>query len=178
MKSAQKKFLKSWIEKHANELGINSAKYEYDVASDVHFLEIIPLSILKDKNKNDKLTDLIIEFEETYDNELLCILDQDSITRLERPEVLYHDSFIELDNYAMSGHTFIINKNTFFSYESQNFDSFTWNFLNKTDIEFIFKEDLSKFFELSNSSLPKYNLKLQKQDKAQIFNETEATEAA
>jgi hypothetical protein len=86
-------YLKSWISKYKNDLGIESAFYEYHKYSETHFLKLNPEAIIDDDKHQLVLSNLIIDFEEMFPREMLCIIGDNSLTKLENPEALLIPEF-------------------------------------------------------------------------------------
>lgn len=78
-------YIKSWLERNKNSINLESALYEYHPYSETHFLKISPDSILADEKYELILSDFIYGFDTEFPLEGLCLLRNNSLTKLEKP---------------------------------------------------------------------------------------------
>ncbi|TAL62941.1 MAG: hypothetical protein EPN85_01390 [Bacteroidetes bacterium] len=64
---------------------ITSALHEFHDESGVHFVKIIPTEIVDGDSYDYELSKIIIDFEDTFQGEMLCFLGETSLTQLENP---------------------------------------------------------------------------------------------
>lgn len=67
---------------------IQSALYEYNDFSGTHFVKLVPTEIVDGKEFDLLLSQIIIDFEDNFQGEMLCFLGESSLTKLENPEEL------------------------------------------------------------------------------------------
>ena len=91
-----KEYIQNWIKTTGLELGITSAKYEFQEFDETHFLQIIPKEIVDEDSYNVVLSEFIIEFENTFVGEMLCLIGDTSLTKLENAVELCSQAPISL----------------------------------------------------------------------------------
>jgi len=76
-------FIKNWISRNNAALLIESALYEFDSYSETHFLKLTPGSLIINPDYENILSELIISFDRHFQDGGLCLINEESLTKLE-----------------------------------------------------------------------------------------------
>jgi len=91
----QQDYIEKWILNNVSNFGIISAQYEFQNSTETHFVKITPPYIVDGEMYNEELSEMIIGFEDTFSDEMICFLGNTSLTELENPIKLYAQQEID-----------------------------------------------------------------------------------
>ncbi|MCU0433448.1 MAG: hypothetical protein MUC87_08350 [Bacteroidia bacterium] len=81
-------YIKEWITGNAGVLKISSAAYQYIDLTETHFVYISPSVILDAEENQVLLSNFLLDFSAQFPGQLLCLIDDNSVTQLDNPTQL------------------------------------------------------------------------------------------
>ncbi len=89
MELSPRKFIIDWFRDKKETLEFRRFAYEYHDYSDTHFVYCEPSPDDLDNTFQALFTDFIIQFEATFKDTSIGLLDENSLTKLEFPEIIF-----------------------------------------------------------------------------------------
>ena len=90
-----KEFIKRSLNKINNLYPEFELCYQYKNSSDVHFIKVLADNLLRDDKFSDLYFEIIDEFNELKFDSELCIIDNDALTDLDKPEIFIEAAAIK-----------------------------------------------------------------------------------